>query len=90
MNFSQWIDTFLEEKGVDLDEHFEFDNQDGFNIMPYAYVVENLKTATPAIQNQVQTKLIQIDFQNGDVTHFLRYLGQGMAGMEVPQLAKRA
>ena len=43
-NFTKWIDTFIEEKGIDLEQTFEFENASGWNLMPYGVVVEAIKT----------------------------------------------
>lgn len=80
MTFNNWIDTFLEEKGIDLEETFEFETvETGYNLMPYAVVVEFIKFTSRSEQEKIKNMLVQIDFKNGDVKHFLRYLGKGLA-----------
>ena len=29
LNFNKWIDTFIEEKGIDLEENFEIESASG-------------------------------------------------------------
>jgi len=80
MKFNTWIDTFLEEKGIDLEETFEIKTKLGTsNIIPYAVIIEHMKIASPADQNAIKELLIMIDFKNRDVKHFLRHLGQAIA-----------
>lgn len=80
MNFENWIDTFISEKGIDLEQSFEFeDSTGGFNIMQYQIVVDAMKIASNDEQKQIKEMLVKIDFQNGDVLHFLRHLGKGLA-----------
>lgn len=79
MKFSKWIETLVEEKGLDLESTFEFQDQNGANVMPYGVVVEAAKIASPAEQAQIKNMLVLIDFKNGDIRHFLRHLGMGLA-----------
>jgi len=77
--FNTWLDTFISEKGVDLETTFKFDNHNGFNIMPYGVVVEAIKAATTTERAQIKSTIVKIDFANGDVLHFFRFLGRGLA-----------
>ena len=79
MEFTKWVDTFIEEKGIDLEETFEFENENGFNLMPYGVVVEAIKTTQGRERSQIKVTIVKIDFRNGDVRHFFRFLGQGLA-----------
>ena len=74
-----WIDTFIDEKGIDLEQTFEFDNHNGFNLMSYGVVVEAIKTCRAEEFKKIKATIVKIDFMNGDVCHFLRHLGQGLA-----------
>lgn len=78
-NFTNWIDTFIAEKGIDLEETFEFENENGWNLMPYGVVVEAIKTTTGNERAQIKNTIVKIDFANGDVCHFFRHLGRGLA-----------
>ena len=78
-NFTKWLDTFISEKGVDLNRTFTFDNDNGFNIMPYGVVVEAIKTTSGSEQASIKSTIVKIDFANGDILHFLRFLGRGLA-----------
>lgn len=79
MTFEKWLDTFVAEKGIDLEATFQFDNDDGFNIMPYGVVVEAIKTTTGSERASIKNTIVKIDFANGDVLHFFRFLGRGLA-----------
>lgn len=79
MTFSNWLDTFVAEKGIDLEATFQFDNHNGFNIMPYGVVVEAIKTTTGSERANIKNTIVKIDFANGDVLHFFRFLGRGLA-----------
>jgi hypothetical protein len=77
--FCQWLDTFLSEKGIDLEAQFEVEGASGVNLMPYSVVVDGIKATTAAEQAQIKTVLVRIDFQNGDVCHFLRHIAKALA-----------
>jgi len=78
MTFNNWLDTFIAEKGIDLEATFQFDNDNGFNIMPYGVVVEAIKTTTGIERASIKTMIVKIDFANGDVLDFFRHLGRGL------------
>ena len=79
MTFEKWLDTFIAEKGIDLEATFQFDNDNGFNIMPYGVVIEAIKTTTGSERANIKNTIVKIDFANGDVLHFFRFLGRGLA-----------
>ena len=78
-NFNKWLDTFLAEKNIELDNTFEFNNENGFNLMTYAVVIEYVKNTATENQTKIKNTLVKIDFLNGDVLHFLKFLGKGIA-----------
>lgn len=78
MKFEKWLDTLVEEKGIDLDEMFEI-NKTQLNIMSYGVVVEAIKTTGTAEQQAIKNMLVKIDFMNGDVKHYFRHLAQALA-----------
>jgi hypothetical protein len=78
--FDKWLDTFLEEKGIDLEDDFTVQGAFyGDNYMTYEVVVEHIKIAPKHEQKKIKDMLVKIDFKNGDVKHFLRHLGQALA-----------
>lgn len=79
MNFNQWLDTFIEEKGVDVDQGFEVEGPSGRNWMCYQNVIDAMKQAPKHEQASIKNMIVRIDFRNGDVTHYLRHLAQAIA-----------
>jgi len=79
MNFTTWLNTFLNEKQIDLEESFEVTGPSGVNLMHYENVVEAMHFAPASEQAQIKNTLVKIDFKNGDVKHFLRHLGGALA-----------
>ena len=77
--FARWLDTFLSEKGIDLEQYFSVEGPTGGNIMPYGVVVEHMKIAPAHEQSAIKTMLVKIDFMNADVRRYLRHLGQAIA-----------
>lgn len=79
MNFNLWLHTFIEEKEIDQEETFTLKDTKGMeHTMPYGVVVEHIKIATEEEQKEIKEILVMIDFHNGDVLHFLRYLAQAI------------
>lgn len=79
MRFTTWLDTFLSEKGIDLDRRISVEGPSGENDMAVSDVVAAMKRTTSGEQAQIKTTLVMIDFRNGDVLHFIKHLAQAIA-----------
>jgi hypothetical protein len=80
MTFNKWFDTFIEEKGIDLDQSFEIEGKEwGINIIPVAVIVEHIKIANVQEQKQIKDIIVKIDFANGDVMDFFKHLATVIA-----------
>lgn len=77
--FTNWLDRLIDEKGVDLDEHFEIQGKEMLNLMSYGVVVEAIKNTTAEEQKGIKNMLVKIDFVNGDIKHYFRHLAQALA-----------
>ncbi len=75
----RWLDTFLEEKGIDLEEGFEVEGPSDPNHMTYENVVHAIKSAPAHEQQGIKAMLVKIDFANADVRRYLRHLAQAIA-----------
>jgi hypothetical protein len=79
MAFNKWLDTFLEEKGIDLEDSFILkDNSNTEHHIPYGVVIEHIKMATLEEQKAIKDMIVKIDFKNGDVRHFFRHIAQAI------------
>jgi len=79
MNFQTWLNTFIEEKGINLDAQFEVEGASGTNFFTYGVIVEHMMIAPKTEQAQIKNVIVQIDFRNGDVLDFFRHLGKALA-----------
>lgn len=77
--FNNWIDRFIDEKGIDLDETMTVDGPSGPNLIPVSCVVQGMKRAPRTEQSQIRDVIVAIDFKNGDVLHFIRHLAKAIA-----------
>lgn len=78
MNFCQWFDTLIEEKGIDPEAIFELETETEFHIMPYQMVFDAIKGTSTTEQEAIKRNLIKIDFVNGDIKHYFRHLAQAL------------
>jgi hypothetical protein len=79
-SFAKWIDTLLEEKGIDGEEVLEVEASDGTpNIIPIASLVEVIKSAPAHERAGIKTMLVKIDFVNGNVRDYLKHLAKAIA-----------
>lgn len=76
----KWLETFLEEKGIDLDTEIVVQGEVyGDNYMTVEVIVEHIKIAPKHEQDAIKNTLIKIDFHNGDVMHFFNHLAKAIA-----------
>ena len=76
--FIKWLDRYIQEKEINLEETFEFNYNKDVHIFDYGYVVEAMKLTCVEEQKVLKEKLVLIDLVNGDVKHFLRYLAKAL------------
>ena len=80
MNFKKWIDTFLSEKGIDLDHMFTVEGPEwGSNHMSVGVIVEHMKIAPKTEQDGIKNMLVRIDFANASVLDYLKHLAGALA-----------
>ena len=77
--FNNWLDTFLSEKGIDLDQPIFVEGESGLNFMTVENIVEFMKVTSSGEQKAIKNTFVMIDFKNGDVLHFIKHLAQGVA-----------
>lgn len=75
--FNEWLDTLIEEKGVDIEEVFVVE-AGLYEDMTYGCVIDAIKNTSKIEQQKIQNILVKIDFQNGDIKHFLRHLAKAL------------
>lgn len=77
---NKWLDTFISEKGLDLEDTFEVEgNEWGWNLIPLGCVVEAIKSAPAHEQKAIRTMIVKIDFVNGDVMDYFEHLAKAIA-----------
>ena len=79
MTFNKWLDTLIEEKGLNPEMTFQVQGVIYTHIITLGVIVEQLKASDRTVQAQFKTKAVQIDFLNGDLVPFLKHLAKGMA-----------
>lgn len=79
MTFNQWLDTFLNEKGIDREHVLTVDGPSGENCIPVGCLVDMMKQAPKHEQAGIKTMIVKIDFRNGDVLHYFKHLAQAVA-----------
>ena len=79
MTFATWIDTFINEKGLDTDQIFKVEGPSGPNFIPLECVISAIKQTVGAEQSSIKATIVKIDFMNGDVCHFFKHLAKAIA-----------
>ena len=75
MKFDTWLDTMIDEKNLDRERVYTF----GDNYIPLECIIENIKMFDSDTKMKVKNTLIKIDYRNGDILHFFKYIGEKMA-----------
>ncbi len=79
MNFKTWLNTFISEKEIDVEEIIEVEGSAGTNMIPVGCVLETIKNAPVHEQKEIKNIFVKIDFANGDILHFIKHLAGAMA-----------
>jgi hypothetical protein len=78
-NFNDWLDTFLDEKDIDLEQTVEAEGPSGLNIIPLENLVEAFKQASGEEKKDLKSMFIKIDYRNGNVIDFMAHLAKAVA-----------
>ena len=78
MKFKQWLETFIGESGLDMDEEFQILGPSGVNYFTYKVIKEFMLIASKKEQESIKNTIVMIDFKNGDVLHFFRHLAKAV------------
>lgn len=79
MNFAKWISTFLEEKGIDLEDTVTAEGASGTNWIPVGCLVDLMKQAPHHEQKAIKTMIVKIDFRNGNIMDYFAHLAKAVA-----------
>lgn len=77
-SFNQWLDTFIQEKGIDLDYTFTIEDEGIIHIFELGNVIENIKATSKEEQNAIKDMIVKIDFNNGDVVDYFKHLSKAL------------
>ena len=86
--FNSWLDTFIEEKGIDLGQILEVKTDKNTHYFEVENIIENIKATTPKEQEEIKNMIIKIDFYNGDVVDYFKHLAQVLAQNYEQQMEK--
>lgn len=75
--FNGWLDTFIDEKGVDKDHLFEIEQEGEVHFLEMGVLLDFIKKCPVNIRESIKTTIVKIDFKNGDIMHFFDYLAKG-------------
>lgn len=70
----KYLTTLIEEKGKSLDDEIQIEGHIG---LTYEMLVDFIESM-PEYHDRIKRRIVQIDFNNGDVFRYLNYLAEGM------------
>ncbi len=75
----KWLDTFIKEKELPMENVFNVYKHGTLNIMSYKTVYEHILLTSKHEQEQIKKMIIKIDFLNGNVLKYFEHLGTAIA-----------
>lgn len=75
----KWFDTFLREKGIDLDTPIVVDGPSGPNYMTVGTVMEHIRIAGPYERVRIHHEMVRLDVFNKPVLPYLKHLAKAIA-----------
>ena len=80
MSFNTWLDTFLEEKGIDVEQIMEIQGEFyGTNFIPVSELINQIKQAPFSERQGIKNMLVRIDYLNASVMDYLKHLAKAIA-----------
>ncbi len=73
--FVRWFETFVSEKGFDLEQDIVTRRGTETRVLPLSFIVEYIKIAPVNEQNGIKAMFVRIDFANGDCLDYFAHLG---------------
>jgi len=73
---TKYIKNFFEEKEIHYKE-WEIEHNGSIHLINNETIIDIIKNVSTKEQNGISDVLRKIDFQNGDVNHFLKHLAEG-------------
>ena len=73
-----YFDRLFEEKGIDLDTPIQMEGQINFTVRN---VIEFLNNAPKSIKDKAEHNYTMIDFKNGDIMDFTKYIAKGIVSL---------
>lgn len=74
-----YLNTLLEEKGIDQQTILEVEGMSGINFIPVAIIVDYISKAPLEVQENIKGTIVNIDFRNGNILDFFKYIAEYLA-----------
>lgn len=81
--FDEWLDKYIEEKGINLEETFSLEIDGVGHLFDYASIIEQMKCTSKGEQEKIRNKIAEIEFYNADVKDFFRHLAIPIAKLKI-------
>ncbi len=80
--FNEWLDKYIDEKGIHLEETFSIDVYGKEHLFDYASIIKQIKCTSRSEQEKFKNKLAELDFYKADVKDFFIYLAKNFVKNE--------
>lgn len=83
MDFKEWLTTFFTEKDL-INKYLNIEHCGQTHIIDIPFMIEFLSTLPEEQQMIIKHNFCMIDFQDGEVMHFMDYLARGYLDVTFP------
>lgn len=77
--FDNWLDTFIEEKEIDLGHIIEIKTNNNVHYFEIGNIIENIKATSKEEQAVIKDTIVKIDFNNGNIIDYFEHLAKALA-----------
>ena len=78
-SFEKWLDLFIKEKGIDLEDIITVETTENTHYFEIGNIIENIKRTSKEEQAKIKDTIVKIDFNNGDVIDYFKELARALA-----------
>lgn len=79
MKFDKWLDTFVSEKGINLDEMFPIERDGKVYVRDYKFVIDALKERFTFEEKElIKKQIVGLDFVNADFKKYFQKVGSSL------------
>ncbi len=78
MTFKKWLSVFISEKDIDREMMLEVEHNGDIHFVSVGVLESFICRMDKETLRNIKNTILKIDYVNGDVLHFFKYMAKGM------------